>query len=40
MTATGQLDLINERVVALVRTMMERAVAAIEDLNATELVPN
>jgi hypothetical protein len=40
MTAAGQLDLVNERAVALVRTMMERAVAAIEDLNATELVPN
>jgi Ecdysteroid kinase-like family len=40
MTAAGQLDLVNERAVGLVRTIMERAVAAIEDLDATELVPN
>jgi hypothetical protein len=40
MTAAGQLDLVNERAVALVRTMMERAVVAIEDLDATELVPS
>jgi hypothetical protein len=39
MTAAGQLDLVNERAVSLVRTMMERAVVAIEDLDATALVP-
>jgi hypothetical protein len=40
LTSAGQLDLVNERAVALVRTMMQRSVAAIEDLDATELIPN
>jgi Ecdysteroid kinase-like family len=40
MTTAGQLDLVNERAVTLVRTMMERTVVAIEDLDATELIPN
>jgi hypothetical protein len=40
MTSAGQLDLVNERAMTLVRTMMERAVAAIDDLDATELIPN
>jgi hypothetical protein len=40
MTSAGQLDLVNERAATLVRTMMERAVAAIDDLDATELIPN
>jgi hypothetical protein len=40
MTAAGQLDLVNERAVGLVRTMMERAVVAIDDLDATELIPD
>jgi hypothetical protein len=38
-TAAGQLDLVDEHAASLVRTMMERAVAAIGDLDATELIP-
>ena len=39
MTTAGQLELVNQRAVALVRTIMERSVAAIDDLDATELIP-
>jgi len=38
-STAGQLDLVNERAVALVRCMTERSVAAIDDLDATELIP-
>ena len=39
MTAAGQLDISDERSLALVTSMMDRSVAAITDLDAIELRP-
>ncbi len=39
MSASGQIELANERARELVAGMMDRAITAIEDLDALSLLP-
>jgi len=38
--SVGVMELVNDRAVALATAMLERSIAAIEDLDADELTPN